>query len=89
MNQLSIRQHRNYLPTVQRLGDAVVIAATLYLGQWLVGKDLSDRTYLAILSAILLYSVCAEATGLYRGEKSRTADSELSWLMLNWSLTLF
>ena len=88
MNQLSIRQHRNYLSTFQRLGDGIIIGSTLYLGQWLVGKDLSDRTYLTILAAILLYTALAEATGLYRGEKCRTADSEISWLTLNWGLTL-
>lgn len=88
MGKMLIRQHYSRMPVLQAIGDALTIGVTLYISQWLVGQPPSDRSYVAILSTILLFLVSAEFTGLYRSGLSRSADRELVSLFSTWVMTL-
>ena len=88
MANLRINQSRSPLLILHRISDMAIIASTLYVSQWLAGQDASDRSLSAIAVAVLVFSVVAEVTALYRVEESRTANTDLGTVLASWFGTI-
>ncbi len=83
-----IREHRNVLPSIFRVADCIVIISTYMISRWLLNQEISDLTLAASLLATLTFWMTAEATGLYRLERSQSPDRDLWLLGVNWAVTL-
>ena len=88
MNKLSIRQQYAPAGIIQRVSDTAAIAATLYASQWLVGQPYSEKSLLAILFASFTFMLAGDATGIYRGVRSRKPDGELMSVVATWLFTV-
>lgn len=89
MANVRIQQTNSLLSVVYRLIDAATIGGSLYLCQWLAGQDTNDRTLLVISIAIIIYMLISEASSLYRGGKSRSANWDLALVLSSWFATVF
>lgn len=83
-----IREHRNAWPTLLRFVDCVIIVGTYSLSRWLLGQEISDLSMAAGMLGAILYLLVAEATGIYRVERTGSPDRDLAVLTLNWVCTL-
>ncbi|QDV24892.1 undecaprenyl-phosphate glucose phosphotransferase [Aureliella helgolandensis] len=88
MSNLRIHISKSPLNFIQRVCDAAVIGSTLYASQWLTGNAISDRTLLAILVAIGVYSMVSEAASAYRADTGRSANHDLAIVLSSWLVTV-
>lgn len=88
MSTVKIHSSRSPLTALLRGIDAAVIAASLYVSQWLASQDASDRSLLTIAVAIIVFFVVSEANAIYQSNVARTATSDLIMVVTSWIVTV-
>lgn len=88
MVNFRIQQTHSPLTLVYRVIDVATIGSCLYFSQWLAGQYASERSLLAIAASVVLFSLISEATAVYRGSNSRSANSDLCAVLGTWLLTV-
>ncbi len=88
MNNFHIQQSRSPIFLLQRICDVATIGLSLYCSQWLAGQSASDHSLPAIAAAIVVFFLVGEADGLYRRERSRTANTDFAIVITSWTMTV-
>ncbi|MEZ6135650.1 MAG: hypothetical protein R3C53_12140 [Pirellulaceae bacterium] len=84
MTSIPIKHSRSPLFAIQRVCDVVTIGSTLYLSQWLAGQYPSDRTLLAIATAVIIFFIVGEVSSLYRHVEPRSANTDFALAISSW-----
>lgn len=88
MQQRRITQHASLLTIVLRALDAVGIVGGLYAAERIAGGAVGPSATAAALSAVALYFLAAEVTGLYRSWHGVSGERELLCAAATWAVTL-
>jgi putative colanic acid biosysnthesis UDP-glucose lipid carrier transferase len=88
MNKLLIRQQHSKTGLVQRVADVSLIALTMYTSQWIVRQPINMNTSVAILASSLLFLLCGEVFGIYRGERIHNPGREIAGVLSTWTTSL-
>jgi len=88
MNSRRIQQHASLLGIILRVTDVVGIVAGLHLAAALAGVPVGPSGMTAALSAVGIYFLAAEITGLYRSWHGVSGDREVLCAALSWFLAV-
>jgi len=88
MSELKINHVTSPLRAVQKASEAITIAGSLYLSQWMVGQHTSQSSTPAIAVAVVLYLVFSELNAPSAHSARRSPGLDLIRVLLNWSLTV-
>lgn len=88
MNTVGIKQSVSPIRLLLRFADALTIGSCLYLSQWLAGQFASERSLLAICVAVIVYMLVSEASNIYQGGLTRSANRDLGMVLTSWLLTV-
>jgi len=88
MNSRRIQQHASLLGIILRVTDVAGIVAGLHLAAAIVGVSVGPSGVTASLSAVAVYFLAAEITGLYRSWHGVSGDRELLCAVLTWCLAV-
>ena len=83
-----IHQHRSLRDIIYHLVDMIGIAAGLFLAAALHGERLDVLHVLGGATAIILYFLACEASGMYRNWRGVSVENEILCAVLTWGATL-
>jgi putative colanic acid biosynthesis UDP-glucose lipid carrier transferase len=86
MSSRRIQQHTSLLAIILRVADVIGIFAGLYLAASLFGMKVGQSGITAAVSAVVLFHLTAEVTGLYRSWHGVSGERELFCAGMTWCL---
>jgi putative colanic acid biosynthesis UDP-glucose lipid carrier transferase len=88
MSDFRIKQSISPMKPIERFLEAVTIATTLYLSQWLAGQSFSEGSTAAVGAAVAIYFIISELTYSTSQSSSRTLGIDLLRILCQWLLTV-
>lgn len=88
MSDIRIQQTHSSIGVLRRIIDVLTIGTCLFASQWLAGQAASDRSMLAIATAVVCFFLVSEGLSVYRTSESRSANSELALILASWLVTV-
>ena len=68
----TIRKHETWVPSVQRISDAVIIILAHLFARWLYAESWNEQVITVTVIGLLVYGFVAEIGGLYRPWRMET-----------------
>lgn len=84
MSQGLFRPHHSEFSLLQRLVDAGLICAALWVPHMLYGVDIGDRNIIAAVLAVVCFYIFAEAKGLYASWRMGGIVLEITDIIIAW-----
>lgn len=88
MNSRRIQPTSSLVDIALRLFDTVAIVGSMYLVTRLMDVETGDYNLLAAASSVVLFSIVAEVTGLYRSWHGVAGERELLNNTITWAITV-
>ena len=83
-----ITSHRRWWDFVQPTLDASAVLASLAIVRWARGLGMDDLTLGMGLSAVIVFLLLSQLTGLHRRPEAGNADREMSDVVTTWAIAL-
>ena len=83
-----IHQFRSFLDVIPRLTDTIGIVGSLLLLGARSSQSGREELWLAAVTAVIVFYLAAEVTGLFRGWHGASAEREVGCAVLTWGLTV-
>ena len=80
----TIRKHEAWVPSVQRISDAVIIILAHLFARWLYAESWNEQVMTVTVIGLLVYGFVAEIGGLYRPWRTETILREIKDTLLAW-----
>jgi len=80
----TIRKHETWVPSVQRISDAVIIILAHLFARWLYAESWNEQVMTVTVIGLLVYGFVAEIGGLYRPWRMETILREIKDTLLAW-----